>query len=51
VQSPVLILSAYDARRAREELGSEASLDKPFEPEVLVERVNQMLDGSASSRR
>ena len=44
VLSPVLILSAYDAARAREELGSEAALDKPFEPDVLVERVSQMLD-------
>lgn len=49
VQSPVLILSAYDARRARDELGSEAFLDKPFEPDVLVERVNQMLDGGNPS--
>jgi DNA-binding response OmpR family regulator len=45
VQTPVLILSAYDARRAGEELGSQSFLDKPFEPDLLVERVNQMLNG------
>jgi two-component system response regulator MprA len=49
VHSPVLILSAYDAHRAREELGSEAALDKPFEPDVLVERVIQMLDSAGST--
>jgi DNA-binding response OmpR family regulator len=46
VETPVLILSAYDARRASDELGSQAFLDKPFEPEVLVERVTAMLDGA-----
>ena len=48
IQSPVLILSAYDANRAREELGSDAALDKPFEPDVLVERLNQILDNAGS---
>jgi len=47
VESPVLVLSAYDARRARDELGSQAFLDKPFEPDVLVERLNQMIGDSA----
>jgi len=47
INSPVLVLSAYDARRARDELGSEAFLDKPFEPDILVERVNQMIGDSA----
>lgn len=44
--TPVLILSAYDARRAREELGSESYMDKPFEPEHLVEALKAMLQGS-----
>lgn len=48
IQSPVLILSAYDAARASDELGSQAYLDKPFEPDELVLRVTQMLDGHAS---
>jgi two-component system response regulator CiaR len=47
VESPVLVLSAYDARRARDELGSEAFLDKPFEPDILVERINEMIGDSA----
>jgi DNA-binding response OmpR family regulator len=47
VESPVLVLSAYDARRARDELGSQAFLDKPFEPDILVERINEMIDDSA----
>ncbi len=47
IESPVLVLSAYDARRARDELGSQAVLDKPVEPDVLVERVNEMIGDSA----
>ena len=47
IESPVLVLSAYDARRARDELGSQAFLDKPFEPDILVERVNAMIGDSA----
>jgi DNA-binding response OmpR family regulator len=43
VRTPVLILSAYDARRARDELGSESYMDKPFEPENLVEALKNML--------
>src|SRR6185295_9674362 len=34
----VLILSAYGARAAQAELGANASVDKPFEPEDLVEK-------------
>jgi DNA-binding response OmpR family regulator len=36
---PVLILSAYGARAAQAELGAQAAVDKPFEPEDLVARV------------
>ena len=43
IQTPVLILSAYDAQRAREELGAEAYLNKPFEPDVLAESLKRML--------
>jgi DNA-binding response OmpR family regulator len=45
--TPVLILSAYDARRAYEDLGSEAYLNKPFEPEKLVAALNTMLARSS----
>ena len=37
VRSPVLILSAYNARQATEELGANAYLNKPFEPVEPVE--------------
>lgn len=45
VTTPVLILSAYDSRQAREELGAEAHLAKPFEPDRLAEAVRAMLEG------
>jgi len=32
VTTPILILSAFDARRARDELGAEGHMNKPFEP-------------------
>jgi DNA-binding response OmpR family regulator len=43
VKAPVLILSAYDARQAQAELGAEGFMNKPFEPEVLVATLRQML--------
>lgn len=42
-QMPVLILSAYGAQAARSELGAEAAVDKPFEPEELVERASSLI--------
>jgi DNA-binding response OmpR family regulator len=42
-QMPVLILSAYGAQAARAELGAEAAVDKPFEPEELVERASALI--------
>jgi DNA-binding response OmpR family regulator len=43
VRAPILILSAYDARNAFEELGAQAFVNKPFEPDRLVEAVRAML--------
>ena len=43
VQVPVLILSAFDARQAQAELGAEGSMNKPFEPDVLVDTLREML--------
>ena len=43
IQTPVLILSAYDAQRARDELGANAYLNKPFEPDTLAESLQRML--------
>ena len=37
---PVIICSAYGAEHARLELGAEASLTKPFDPEDLLSRIN-----------
>jgi DNA-binding response OmpR family regulator len=34
--TPVLILSAFDARNAKNELGAEAYLNKPFDPDELA---------------
>jgi two-component system response regulator MprA len=34
--TPVLVLSAYDARYAKNELGAEAYMNKPFDPEELA---------------
>ena len=41
--TPVLVVSAYGARAARRELGAEASLDKPFEPEALISAVRELV--------
>ena len=46
VRCPVLILSAYDARQAQAELGAEGSMNKPFEPDLLVDTLRQMLSRS-----
>jgi DNA-binding response OmpR family regulator len=40
---PVLIASAYGAKAAQRELGAEAALDKPFQPEALAETVKGLL--------
>ena len=39
---PVLILSAFGASQARQELGAQASLSKPFEPDELVSAVSTL---------
>jgi DNA-binding response OmpR family regulator len=42
-ETPVLVLSAYEARRAQIELGADAYLGKPFHPDDLVDLVRRLL--------
>jgi CheY-like chemotaxis protein len=42
LKAPVLILSAYGAMEARQELGAEAALAKPFDTEQLIEAVRNL---------
>jgi CheY-like chemotaxis protein len=42
--TPVLILSAYGAERAKAELHADASVAKPFEPERLIAEVERILE-------
>jgi DNA-binding response OmpR family regulator len=44
---PVLVLSAFEADRARRELDATASLDKPFEPDYFVGQINHLLEARA----
>jgi DNA-binding response OmpR family regulator len=43
VTTPVLILSAYGARKAQQELGADSYIDKPFEPEHLLDEIQSLL--------
>ena len=40
---PVVIISAHGARSARRELGADAAVDKPFDPEFVLDRVETLL--------
>ena len=40
---PVLILSAYGADGARDELQAEAAIGKPFDPAFLVDKIKSQL--------
>ena len=42
-QMPVLILSAFGAEVARQELGAEGAIAKPFDPDDLVTAIRRLL--------
>lgn len=46
---PILIMSAYGARLAAQELGAEAWLEKPFDAEVLLREVGRLLASKPAS--
>ena len=41
--SPVVIVSAHGARNAHRELGANAWLDKPFDPDALVSGIQSII--------
>lgn len=43
-QGPVIVCSAHGAREACLELGAQASVSKPFDPDVLLETIREQLD-------
>ena len=43
IETPVLILSAYGGRAAKQELGAQGYVEKPFVPDDLVETVKGLL--------
>lgn len=44
---PIIILSAYGARRAAREIGATAWMQKPFDERRLVQLVTEALDSAA----
>src|SRR4051794_26665590 len=41
-QTPVVIVSAYDAEAGRAELGANRAISKPFDPRVLVRAIQEL---------
>jgi CheY-like chemotaxis protein len=42
-RTPVLVTSSYGAIESRRELGAEAAIEKPFEPDQLLEVVGRLV--------
>jgi CheY-like chemotaxis protein len=49
-QTPVLVLSAYNAEGAQQELGAEAFLGKPCDPDEFSQLVHVLLQTPASQQ-
>ena len=45
-RTPVMLLSANQSRAARRELGADAALEKPFEPELLTLQLRRLIEGT-----
>jgi DNA-binding response OmpR family regulator len=45
IESAVIILSAHGARAAAAELGADAAIDKPFDPEDIIAHVRRLTEG------
>ena len=51
-RTPVLVSSSFGASTAQRELGAEGSIEKPFDPDDLVEAVGRLFEASrADSQR
>lgn len=49
-ETPVMVLSAYNAGSAQQELGAEAALDKPCDPDKFSQLVRGLLEASSSAQ-
>ena len=49
-QGPVVVCSAWGAKAAQRELGADAALDKPFEPDDLVDSIKEVLSQETSAQ-
>jgi two-component system response regulator MprA len=47
-KTPVIVLSAFGAKRGYQELGAEAFMEKPFEPEELVIALAELIEAAES---
>jgi DNA-binding response OmpR family regulator len=48
-EAPVVILSAYGAEKAKRELGAAAAVAKPFDPDMLIETVRDLVSNKGDA--